>query len=62
MSLKQAHGGTYGALVNHMWSVAGTDRAADLSVTYPQPFLSFTTKSLTTYGINTESTYNHKTS
>lgn len=60
--LKQEHGWTYGALANHMWSVAGSDRAADVSVTYVQPFLSYTTKSFTTWGINTESTYNHTSS
>lgn len=60
--LKQAHGWTYGALANHMWSVAGNDQAREISVTYLQPFLSFTTKSFTTFGINTESTYNHKAS
>lgn len=60
--LKQQSGWTYGALVNHMWSVAGSDRAPDISVTYMQPFLSYTTKTFTTFGINTESTYNHETS
>lgn len=60
--LKQQNGWTYGALVNHMWSVAGSDRAQDISATYMQPFLSFTTKTYTTFGINTESTYNHETS
>jgi hypothetical protein len=43
-----------------MYSIAGDDQARDISVTYLQPFLSFTTKTFTTYGINTESTYNWK--
>ena len=60
--LKQEHGWTYGALVNHMWSVGGSSQARDISATYLQPFLSYTTPRFTTYGINTESTYNWKTS
>jgi len=60
--LKQEHGWTYGVLANHMWSVAGSSTANDISATYVQPFLSYTTPKYTTYGINTESTYNWKTS
>jgi hypothetical protein len=58
--LKQEHGWTYGVLANHMWSVGGSSVARDISATYIQPFLSYTTPKLTTYGINTESTYNWK--
>jgi hypothetical protein len=58
--LRQAKGWTYGALVNHMSSVAGEDDRDDISATYLQPFLSYTTSSFTTYGINTESVYNWK--
>ena len=60
--LKQEHGWTYGALVNHLWSVSGSSQARDISATYLQPFLSYTTPKFTTYAINTESTYNWKTS
>jgi len=60
--LKQENGWTYGALANHMWSVAGSSTANDLSYTYLQPFLSYTTPRYMTFGINTESTYNWKTS
>jgi hypothetical protein len=54
--LKQEHGWTYGVLTNHMWSFGGTGQT-NISATFLQPFLSFTTKHYTTYGINTESTY-----
>jgi hypothetical protein len=59
--LKQESGWTYGALVNHIWSVAGTSSRADISSTVLQPFLSYTTKTHTTFAANTESTYNWKT-
>jgi len=55
--LKQENGWTYGALVNHVWSFAGKDSRADVSNTFLQPFLSYTTSKFTTYGVNTESTY-----
>ena len=58
--LKQEHGWTYGALVNHIWSVSGSGKA-DISNTYLQPFLTYTTKSLTSYSVNSESTYNWET-
>ena len=55
--LKQQNGWTYGALANHIWSFAGESSRADVNATFIQPFVSFTTKSFTTYGLNTESTY-----
>ena len=61
--LKQEHGYTYGVLANHIWSFAdagGHDRP-DLSQTFIQPFLSYTTPHATTYGINAETSYNWKT-
>jgi hypothetical protein len=59
--LKQHSGWTYGALANHIWSVAGTSGRADISSTFLQPFLSYTTKTHTSFALNTESTYNWKT-
>jgi hypothetical protein len=56
--LKQQGPWTYGALANHIWSVAGDDKRADINATFLQPFLSYTTPMATTYGMNTESTYN----
>ena len=58
--LKQSGPWTYGALVNHIWSVAGSDRTGDISTTFLQPFLSYTTKDAWTFSLNTESTYDWK--
>jgi hypothetical protein len=55
--LKQQNGWTYGLLANHLWSYAGDDDRADVNATFVQPFLSFTTKTFTTFTLNTESTY-----
>ncbi|MGH8545074.1 MAG: transporter [Gammaproteobacteria bacterium] len=55
--LRQEHGWTYGALVNHVWSFAGEGSRQDISSTFLQPFLAYQTKTHTTFGINTESTY-----
>lgn len=43
-------------LANHVWSYAGWGDS-EVSSTFLQPFLSFTTKKCTTFGVNTESTY-----
>ena len=59
--LKQDSGWTYGALVNHIWSVGGDSSRADISSTFLQPFLSYTTKTHTSFAVNSESTYNWKT-
>jgi hypothetical protein len=58
--LKQESGWTYGALANHIWSFAGENHRADISATFLQPFLSYTTPTAWTYGVNTESTYDWK--
>ena len=55
--LKQEHGWTYGMLANHIWSVAGNGSRDNVSSTFLQPFLTYTTKKFTTFGINTETTY-----
>jgi hypothetical protein len=55
--LKQEGRVTYGALVNHVWSFAGEDSRDDVSRTFLQPFVSYTTKTFTTLGLNAESTY-----
>jgi len=56
--LKQIKGGwTYGALVNHIWSVAGDNDRADISSTFLQPFLSKGIGKGRTLGVNFESTY-----
>jgi hypothetical protein len=58
--LKQDSGWTYGLLANHIWSFAGNDERDDISATFIQPFLSYTTKTYTTWSVNTESTYDWK--
>ena len=55
--LKQTGGWTYGLLFNHIWSYAGEDDRDNVSATFLQPFISYTTKTKTTFGLNTESTY-----
>ncbi|RPJ10861.1 MAG: transporter [Deltaproteobacteria bacterium] len=57
VALKQMGPWTIGFLGNHIWSVAGDDDRADISATYLQPFVSYTTKTKTTFGLVTESTY-----
>jgi hypothetical protein len=58
--LKQNEGFTYGALANHIWSVAGDDSRDDISSTFLQPFVSYTTPGAWTFTLNTESTYDWK--
>ena len=60
--LKQDSGWTYGLLANHIWSFAGEGSRADVSATFLQPFVSYTTKTYTTFGLNTESTYDWENS
>ena len=55
--LKQTGGWTYGLLFNHIWSYAGDNQRDYVSATFLQPFISYTTKTKTTFGLNTESTY-----
>jgi hypothetical protein len=62
VALKQTGGWTVGMLANQIWSVAGNDDRDDISATFIQPFVSYTTKMHTTYAVNTESTYNWETS
>ncbi len=57
LALQQTGPWTYGLLANHIWSVAGDDARGDINVCFVQPFLSCITKTKTTIGINTESTY-----
>jgi len=57
VGLKQSHGWTIGFLGNHVWSV-GAENGQEFSQSFLQPFISYTTPKATTFGINTESTYN----
>jgi len=55
--LKQSNGWTRGVLANYVRSFAGDDDRADISSTFVQPFLTYTTGDQWTFAINTESTY-----
>lgn len=58
VALKQSNGWTRGILANHIWGLEGDpDGKEQVNQTFLQPFLSYTTSSFTTYGVNTESTY-----
>lgn len=48
---------TYGALANHIWSYAGKDNRGDISATFVQPFIAYTTRTATTWTIQSETTY-----
>ena len=58
--LKQEGPWTYGALGNHIWSVAGNSDRRGVSSTFLQPFISYTTKDAWTFALDTESTYDWK--
>ncbi len=55
--LKQDGPWTYGALANHLWSFAGSSSRADISATFVQPFLTYTTPTAWSFNLNTETTY-----
>jgi hypothetical protein len=57
VGLKQSGPWTVGVLANHIWSVAGNHDREKVSATFLQPFVGYTTKSATTFTINSESTY-----
>ena len=54
--LKQDGPWTYGLLANHLWSVAGSG-GASVNATFLNPWLSYTTKTSTTFSVQTEATY-----
>ncbi len=55
--LRQDGPWTYGMLANHIWSFAGDGSRTDVNSTFLQPFLNYTTKSATSFYLNTETTY-----
>ena len=55
--LTQNKGWTVGALANQLWSFAGNNSRAPYSKLYFQPFLNYTTRTATTYGLSAEGTY-----
>src|SRR5256886_9910685 len=54
--LKQAGPWTIGALMNQLWSVVISEDRSSVSQMFVQPFISYTTKTHTTFTIDTEST------
>ncbi|MGR3661406.1 MAG: transporter [Paracoccaceae bacterium] len=60
--LRQANGWTYGGLANHIWSIGGDTSRNDISATFVQPFLSYSTAKAWSYTINSEATYDWKAS
>ncbi|MDP9812390.1 hypothetical protein J2W42_005260 [Rhizobium tibeticum] len=57
VALRQDGPWTVGILANHVWSFAGESDRVDVSSTYLQPFISYTTPDAWTFALNTESTY-----
>ena len=56
VALKQFGPWSVGVLANHIWSFAGSNNRSDVNATFLQPFLSYTTSTHTTIGMNSEST------
>lgn len=56
VALKQSNGWTYGALVNQIWSVAGSSDRPDVSQMFLQPFITYNWKSGAGLGGNMEMT------
>ncbi|BAO44922.1 hypothetical protein [Thiolapillus brandeum] len=57
VALKQQGPWTYGMLANHIWSVGGDSKRADVSTTFLQPFINYTTPGAVSFIANTEATY-----
>jgi len=57
LALKQTGSWSYGLLANHLWSYAGDDARDAVNATFLQPFVSYITKTKTTFTFNVESTY-----
>ncbi len=56
VALRQEKGFTYGVLANQIWSYAGWSEK-EVNATFLQPFFSYSTKTYTTFTVNTETTY-----
>ena len=52
---------TIGMLANHIWSYAGDSDRQDISNTFMQPFVAYTTPTAWTYSVQSETTYNWET-
>ncbi len=62
VALKQSGGWTAGVLANQIWSFAGDSERNNISATFLQPFVAYTTHTHTTFTLNTESTFDWETS
>lgn len=60
VALKQNGPVTFGALINHIVSVAGDDDRSDINSTFLQPFYSYTTPTAWTFSVQAEATYDWK--
>jgi hypothetical protein len=60
VALKQDGPWTLGALGNHVWGFGGVDSRQNISNTFVQPFVSYTTPDAWTYTLNSESSYDWK--
>lgn len=57
VALRQEGPWTFGALANHIWSVAGSSSRADVNSSFLQPFLTYTTPSAWSFVLQAEATY-----
>ena len=57
VALVQEKAWTVGVLANQIWSVGGDNNEQNISSMFLQPFVTYTTKTHTTFGLNAESTY-----
>jgi hypothetical protein len=58
LALRQEHGFTYGVLANQIWSFTGQQDRNEVNAAFIQPFFGYTTKTYTTFMLNSETTYN----
>jgi hypothetical protein len=58
VALIQSGPWTYGALANHLWSLAGDEDRGEVNATFFQPFVTYTTPSAVSFVLDAEATYN----
>ena len=58
--LRQEGPWTYGGLANHIWSYAGEDDRGEISASFLQPFVTYTTPDAISMTLQTETTYDWK--
>ncbi len=61
IALKQAGPWTYGGLANHLWDFE-SNPTTEISKTFVQPFVAYSTPSAWTFSVTSESTYDWKAS